>query len=352
MNCRLSDRQRLYGGRCLALKLSSLIKRPKEKYEPNISMDIKRDEAVEVKEPAAVKTVDAEIPSSSASAKSGAVKKKPAAKKAPAKKGSADKRSSPAKKETAQKQASAKKEAVKKTSAAKKDTAGKKTSSSKKDAVAKQTESKKAPTAKKDTSKKVPSAKKETSSKQSESKKSAAKKTADPKKKDAKTSAASKKTKEPETSAGTLPPELKGFESRLKGYAERSRLSFDSETYNAVFTEYMAGVFRKLGYKMVMIRNDDNCTITMLDKDETDGPELKNKFVVRCAYKRRGCADASDVVIAQADGAVYRADQTWCLTATEFTDDAVRKSKKKDARVSLYNGKRLYREFLSKLDRN
>ena len=293
-------------------------------------MDIKRKETAEAKEPVVAKTADAEIPSKSASAKSSAVKKKPAAKKAPAKKESVDKKSSPAKK----------------------DTAGKKTTSSKKDTAAKQTGSKKAPAAKKDISKKASSAKKEASSKQSESGKSAAKKTADPKKKDSKSSGVAKKTKEPGTSAGTLPPELKGFESRLKGYAERSRMSFDSETYNAVFTEYIAGVFRKLGYKMVMIRSDDNCTITMLDKDETDGPDLKNKFVVRCAYKRRGCADASDVVIAQADGAVYRADQTWCLTATEFTDDAVRKSKKKDARVSLYNGKRLYREFLSKLDQN
>ena len=171
-----------------------------------------------------------------------------------------------------------------------------------------------------------------------------------PEKKSAKTS--------PEINApvGIMPKELKGFEKQLKDYALHSRMPFSAATANQVFTEYMAKTFRELGYKMVLIRDQDNGLITMLDREkgpkDPDDSKLKSKLVVKCVYKKRGSVGAEPIVHAQEEGARNRGDETWCITTTDFDITAVRKSKKSDARVRLYNGQRLYKEFLSRNERD
>lgn len=197
---------------------------------------------------------------------------------------------------------------------------------------------------------------KDASAKGSSTKKTLAKKAPA---KGAATKKATAKTKETASavSPGSLPKELKGFEKELKDYAQHSRMPFEAKTANQVFTEYMAKTFRELGYKMVLIRDQENGIITMLDRErESKGPSddsvLKSKLVVKCVYMKRGCVDAESIISAQEGGAGNRADETWCITTTDFGEDAVRKSKKKGARVRLYNGQRLYKEFLSKNERD
>ena len=157
----------------------------------------------------------------------------------------------------------------------------------------------------------------------------------------------------PHIVTGSMPTELKEFEKELKNYAQHSRMPFGPGTANAVFTEYMAGVFRGLGYKMVLMRDQDNGIITMLDngngsKGSDDDSAIRNKLVVKCVYIKKGIVNALPVASAQEEGVRNRADEVWCITTTDFGDDAVRKSRKKDAKVRLYNGQKLYKEFLSK----
>lgn len=148
---------------------------------------------------------------------------------------------------------------------------------------------------------------------------------------------------------GKVPKELKGFESELKGYAAHSRMPFSSETANMVFTEYMAKVFREAGYKMVLIRDQENGIITMLDRDKAgDEDTIKGKLVVKCVYMKKGSVDPQPVISAQEEGALNRADETWCITTTDFTQSAIRRSRKPDAKVKLLTGQKLYKEFLSK----
>ena len=148
---------------------------------------------------------------------------------------------------------------------------------------------------------------------------------------------------------GKVPKELKDFELELKGYAAHSRMPFSSETANMVFTEYMAKVFREAGYKMVLIRDQENGIITMLDKDKAgDEDIIKGKLVVKCVYMKKGSVDPQPVISAQEEGALNRADETWCITTTDFTQSAIRRSRKPDAKVKLLTGQKLYKEFLSK----
>ena len=148
---------------------------------------------------------------------------------------------------------------------------------------------------------------------------------------------------------GKVPKELRGFESELKGYAAHSRMPFSSETANMVFTEYMAKVFREAGYKMVLIRDQENGIITMLDKDKAgDEDIIKGKLVVKCVYMKKGSVDPQPIISAQEEGALNRADETWCITTTDFTQSAIRRSRKPDAKVKLLTGQKLYKEFLSK----
>ena len=134
-------------------------------------------------------------------------------------------------------------------------------------------------------------------------------------------------------------------------------MPFEAKTANQVFTEYMAKTFRELGYKMVLIRDQENGIITMLDREReskvpSDDSALKSKLVVKCVYMKKGTVGAESIVSAQEEGAGNRGDETWCITTTDFGEDAVRKSKKKGARVRLYNGQRLHKEFLSKNERD
>ena len=177
--------------------------------------------------------------------------------------------------------------------------------------------------------------------------KTVAKKTSASKKTTAAAKSASESTK------GKRPSELKGIERTLKDYAARTRTTFDSTTANAVFTEYMSRVFRDLGYKMLMVRDGDRGTITMLDRVETSDPnDVKNKIVVKCVYMSKGSVGPASIEEAQEDGAFYRADVTWCLTTTDFTDPAVRRSRKDGAKVRLFDGKKLFKEFLSEFDKD
>ena len=203
---------------------------------------------------------------------------------------------------------------------------------------AKKTETKKAP-AKKTETKKAPAKKTET--KKSTEKRPAAKKT---------TAKPIVKKVPAEQVPGTMPPELKGFERKLKMYIEHSRVAFDSKNSNRVFTEYMAKVFRDLGYKMVLIRDADAGAITMLDRD-TGNDVIKDKIIVKCCYRKKGSIDADAVMEAQENGAHFRGDETWCITTTDFTEDAIKKSKKRDAKVKLFDGKRLHKDLLSKTER-
>ncbi len=214
----------------------------------------------------------------------------------------------------------------------------------------------KKPAAKKTAAKKPAETKataKKASEKKSAEKKPAAKKPAEKKTAAGKSQAKkepAKSTPGPEAVPGMMPKVLKGFETVLKDYAQRSRMEFSSKTSNAVFTEYMAMIFRGLGYKMVMIRDADDGIMTMLDKagDSSDDSAVRRKLVVKCVYKKRGSADVSAVVSAQEAGSANRSEETWCITTTDFDPVAVRKSKKQDAKVKLYDGQKLHKEFLSK----
>ncbi len=214
----------------------------------------------------------------------------------------------------------------------------------------------KKPAAKKTAAKKPAETKataKKASEKKSAEKKPAAKKPAEKKTAASKSQAKkepAKSTSGPEAVPGMMPKVLKGFETVLKDYAQRSRMEFNSKTSNAVFTEYMAMIFRGLGYKMVMIRDADDGIMTMLDKagDSSDDSAVRRKLVVKCVYKKRGSADVSAVVSAQEAAAANRSEETWCITTTDFDPVAVRKSKKQDAKVKLFDGQKLHKEFLSK----
>ncbi len=214
----------------------------------------------------------------------------------------------------------------------------------------------KKPAAKKTAAKKPAETKataKKASEKKSAEKKPAAKKPAEKKTAAGKSQAKkepAKSTPGPEAVPGMMPKVLKGFETVLKDYAQRSRMEFSSKTSNAVFTEYMAMIFRGLGYKMVMIRDADDGIMTMLDKagDSSDDSAVRRKLVVKCVYKKRGSADVSAVVSAQEAAAANRSEETWCITTTDFDPVAVRKSKKQDAKVKLFDGQKLHKEFLSK----
>jgi hypothetical protein len=214
----------------------------------------------------------------------------------------------------------------------------------------------KKPAAKKTAAKKPAETKataKKASEKKSAEKKPAAKKPAEKKTAASKSQAKkepAKSTPGPEAVPGMMPKVLKGFETVLKDYAQRSRMEFNSKTSNAVFTEYMAMIFRGLGYKMVMIRDADDGIMTMLDKagDSSDDSAVRRKLVVKCVYKKRGSADVSAVVSAQEAAAANRSEETWCITTTDFDPVAVRKSKKQDAKVKLFDGQKLHKEFLSK----
>ena len=150
--------------------------------------------------------------------------------------------------------------------------------------------------------------------------------------------------------AGSKPSELKGIEKELKNYAERSRMTYDSKSTNKIFTEYLRDIFHDLGYKMVIVCDGDDGILTMLDKDDVGGDSIRSKIVVKCVYKRKGSVDVESVIDAQENGRRLRGEKTWCITTTDFDDDAVRKSKKKDAKVKLFDGNKLYAEFLSKAD--
>ena len=221
-----------------------------------------------------------------------------------------------------------------KTSATKKTetkTSGKKT-------VAKKTETKKAETK---------TSGKKTVAKKTETKKADTKTSA---KSSSKTSAKSSSKTATKTADDTIkmPPELKGFEKKLKDYAVHLRIEYNSKNSNYIFTEYMAKVFRDTGHKMVMIRDEDAGLITMLSNE--GGDSIKSKIVVICRFSKKGDIDASAVIEAQEMGAKNRADGVWCMTTTGFSEDAVRRSKKKDAKVKLFDGKKLYKEFLSKVE--
>lgn len=169
-----------------------------------------------------------------------------------------------------------------------------------------------------------------------------------------KKTAAPKKTAEPkkesETSAeGVMPPEMKGFDKVLKDFAAYSRLKYDANSANSIFAEYMAKTFRDMGYKMVLIRDPEKGLISMLDRSNGNDDGIKNKIIVRCAYMKKGSVSAAVIIDAQDDGSFYRADETWCLAATDFTEEAIRRSKKKDAKVKLFDGKKLFKEFLSRI---
>ena len=151
-----------------------------------------------------------------------------------------------------------------------------------------------------------------------------------------------------ESTAGAIPSELKGLNKQLKAFAERSRMEFNAQNANAVFTEYMAKVFRDLRYRMLMIKDADEGIMTMLG-NTADDISVKDKIVVMCVYMKKGSVTPQFVEQAQEAGALHHADETWCITTTDFTDSAVRKSKKQDAKVKLFDGKKLYKEFISKL---
>ena len=196
--------------------------------------------------------------------------------------------------------------------------------------------------AKKPTAKKA-APKKGTSKKVSPKKET--KKTAD--KKTSKT-VSKKAAEEPEEIR--MPPELKRFERGLKDYAAHIRTEYNSKNSNAIFTEYMAQVFRDLGHTMVLVRDIDMGLITMLGTDQ--GDSLKNKIVVICRFAKKGAIDTPDILDAQRLGAENRADETWCITTTEFSASAVRKARTPDAKVRLFDGRKLYKEMISKIEKD
>ena len=201
-------------------------------------------------------------------------------------------------------------------------------------------------------SKKVETPKKETAPKRTEtSKKAAEKKKALSKEK--KPSQTAKKTPAPKKEAqsgteGVMPPELKGFEKVLKDFAAHSRLKYDASSANQIFAEYMAKTFRDMGYKMVLIRDQEKGLISMLDRASGSDEAIKNKIIVRCAYMKKGSVEAAVIMDAQDDGSFYRADETWCITPVDFTEAAKRRARKEGAKVRLFDGKKLFKEFLSR----
>ena len=74
-------------------------------------------------------------------------------------------------------------------------------------------------------------------------------------------------------------------------------------------------------------------------------------MVVKCVFLKKGSAGSDSVKSAYEAGESNRADETWCVTTTDFDVNAVRRSKKKEAPVTLYDGQMLYSEFLSKDER-
>lgn len=185
---------------------------------------------------------------------------------------------------------------------------------------------------------------------------SAAKKTSSSSKKAvsvAKTSSSKKKATagKKDQIPGTIPPELKDLNKLLKAFAERSRTEFNAKTANSVFTEYVAKIFRDLRYKMLLIQDADAGVMTMLG-NTVDGEAVKEKIVVKCVYMRKGSVESEVVAEAQEVGAHYRGEEIWCVTSTDFTESAVRRSRKQGAKVRLIDGRKLYRDFISELEKD
>lgn len=155
--------------------------------------------------------------------------------------------------------------------------------------------------------------------------------------------------KDQDTVAGKRPIELKELDRRLKDFAIHSRIVYNPGNMGRIFTEYMAKVFRDTGYKMVLIRDPDTGLISMLDrpKDEDDRA-VKDKIIVRCIHIKEGSVTPEIITSAQEDGAFYHADETWCITTNDFTEAAKRRSRKEGAKVKLIDGKKLFRDFLSR----
>ena len=143
--------------------------------------------------------------------------------------------------------------------------------------------------------------------------------------------------------------EMIELDKRLEDFAKHIRVKYDPRSADAVFTEYMARAFREMGYKMVLIRDLDIGLITMLDrpKDEHDD-SLKDKIVVRCIYLREGSVTPEVIISVQEEGAFYHADETWCITPAEFSEAAKRRARKEGAKVKLFDGRKLFKEFLSR----
>ena len=306
--------------------LSSLFKKKTDK-EPKKEIESAPAEVpVKVEKTEATKTVAKKAPAKSAPEKESEPKRpvKKAAEKEPAKKAAAK---TPSKK-------TAEKEPAKKTASK---TAEKKPAEKK---AASKTSSKK--TAEKEPAKKTAAKKAE---------KEPAKKTAS--KSTAKKASAKKDAEEEKkgSTASAIPPELKTLNKQLKAFAERSRMQFNSETANAVFTEYMAKVFRDLRYRMLMIKDANEGLMTMLG-NTTDDISVKDKIVVKCVYMKKGSVTPLCIEQVQNDSAFYHADETWCVTTTDFTDAAVRKARKPEAKVKLFDGKKLYKEFISELEKD
>ena len=148
---------------------------------------------------------------------------------------------------------------------------------------------------------------------------------------------------------GKKPIELIELDHRLKDFAIHYRMPYNPGKLDRIFSEYMAKVFRDMGYKMVLIRDSDTGLISMLDrpKDEYDRT-VKNKIIVRCIYLKEGSVSPEIIISVQEDGSFYHADETWCISPTDFTDAAKRRSRKEGAIVRLIDGKKLFKEFLSR----
>ena len=196
-----------------------------------------------------------------------------------------------------------------------------------------------------------------TSSKQTAAKKEGSKDTPRTVKKDEPRNAAAKKSASKKVASksvssndekvpGTRPVELKGLEKELKGYAQRSRMTYDPTTANKVFTEYMARIFRDRGYRMVILRDGDGGELTMLDNGNDES--VRDKILVKCLYMKEGSVGTASITAALKEGAEIHADQIWCVTTTDFNEGAVRKSRKEG--VTLYDGRRLHQEFLQVMD--
>ena len=180
----------------------------------------------------------------------------------------------------------------------------------------------------------------------------ATKKTAEKKPAAKKTVKADVKKISDKSKKGVFPPELKGFEKRLKDYAVRARITYGKTTANRIFTEYMSRVFRDMGHNMVIIRDPEEGVMTMMERtDWTENYTVKNKIVVRCVFVRGESIGADQVKKAQEDGLFYHSDETWCVTPTDFTRSAVTASRKEEINVRLIDGKKLYSEYISEFDK-